>query len=62
MPATAVCTVTCQDRSCMSFFADFPKGPEERVANQEVVETVRSDGPLPREQMETTRLHVMAER
>ena len=46
----------------MSFFADFPKGPEERVASQEVVETMISDEPLPREQTETTRLHLMAER
>ena len=45
----------------MSFFADFPKGPEESVASQEVVETMRSDD-LPREQTETTRLHLMAER
>ena len=45
----------------MSFFADFPKSPEERVANQAVVETMRSDD-LPREQTETTRLHLMAER
>ena len=45
----------------MSFFADFPKGPEERVASQEVVETMRSDD-LPREQTETARLHLITER